>query len=214
MFRDREEAGMMLAERLKGRTLIQPLVLAIPRGGMVTGAALARELNAELDVALSRKLRAPENPEYAIGAISEDGRVYLNPDAEELLEFCPDYLTRERHHQLSEIAHRQVLFREIRPRANVAGRSVILTDDGIATGSTMIAALKTVAARRPAEIIVAVPVAAVSRLEEIRTLCDELICLHAPEHFGAIGYFYDDFTPVTDQRAVELLRHCFVGQAA
>lgn len=214
MFRNREEAGLKLATRLKGRTLIQPLVLAIPRGGVVVGAVLARELGAELDVVLSRKLRAPENPEFAMGAISEDGRVYLNPDASGLLDYLPDYLTHERQHQLAEIAHRQMLFRRVRPRADIAGRSVIVADDGIATGSTMMAALQTVKTQHPAEIIVAAPVAAASRLGDLRALCAEIICLETPDRLGAIGCFYDNFMPVTDQEAVALLRASFVGQAA
>jgi len=119
-------------------------VLAIPRGGVVTGAVLARELGAELDVVLARKLRAPGQPELAIGAIAESGDVYLNPELEGLSGEWEDYLVEERRYQLAEIARRKKLFRAARPAASVAGRSVIVADDGIATGSTMIAALKVV----------------------------------------------------------------------
>ena len=206
MFRDREDAARQLAERLKGRDWHDPLVLAIPRGGVVTGAVLARELGAELDVVLSRKLRTPGQPELAIGAISEDGRVYLNHHAQAFLDLTKDYLADERRHQLGEIARRKKLFRGVRPQASVAGRSVIVTDDGIATGSTMIAALQAVKAQNPREVIVAVPVASPDRLEEVRRWCDDVVCLLSPEEFWAIGQFYADFSQVEDEQAIELLR--------
>jgi predicted phosphoribosyltransferase len=206
MFRDRADAAHQLAAKLKGRELYDPLVLAIPRGGVVTGAVLARELGAELDVVLSRKLRAPAQPELAIGAIAEDGQVYLNHHAEEFLDLLEEYLVEERRHQLAEIARRQRLFRAVRPQAKIAGRSVIVTDDGIATGSTMIAALQAVKAHKPRELIVAVPVAPPDRLEEIRRWCDNVVCLHAPAWFMAVGQFYEDFEQVEDAEAVELLR--------
>ncbi len=206
MFRDREDAARRLAARLKGRPLHEPLVLAIPRGGVVTGAVLARELGADLDVVLSRKLRAPGQPELAIGAITEDGQVYLNPDAQEYLDALEDYLAGERRHQLAEIARRRKLFRAARPQAPVAGRSVLVTDDGIATGSTMIAALQAVQAQKPGELIVAVPVASPDRLKEVRRWCDDVVCLLSPEEFWAVGQFYHDFRPVEDEEAVELLR--------
>jgi putative phosphoribosyl transferase len=207
MFRDREDAARQLAAMLKGRALHDPLVLAIPRGGVVTGAVLARELGAELDVVLSRKLRAPDQPELAIGAIAEDGRVYLNHHAEAFLEFIgEEYLAAERRHQLAEIARRRKLFRAVRPQAAVAGRSVIVTDDGIATGATMIAALQAVKAQDPREVIVAVPVASPDRLEVVRRWCDDVVCLLSPERFWAIGQFYEDFTQVEDEQVLQLLR--------
>jgi predicted phosphoribosyltransferase len=206
MFRDRAEAARLLARRFDGRELRDPLVLAIPRGGVVTGAVLARELGAELDVVLSRKLRAPYQPELALGAIGEDGRVYLNPTAREFAAAGDEYLARERAHQLGEIARRKALFRAIRPPATIAGRSVIVTDDGIATGATMIAALDLARASRPDELIVAVPVASPDRLREVRRHCDEVICLLAPADFWAIGQFYADFSQVEDEEAAEWLR--------
>jgi predicted phosphoribosyltransferase/pimeloyl-ACP methyl ester carboxylesterase len=206
IFRDREDAARRLAAKLKKRDLHDPLVLAIPRGGVVTGAVLAEELGAELDVVLSRKLRAPYQPELALGAISEAGEVYLNSFARGFLDELEDYLAGERQHQMSEIARRKKLFRQVRPAAAVAGRSVIVTDDGIATGSTMIAALHTVKAQNPGGIIVAVPIASPSRLQEIRPLCDEIVCLLSPETFQAIGQFYYDFSQVEDETVVELLR--------
>jgi len=206
MFRNREDAARQLAEKLKGRQLHDPLVLAIPRGGVVTGAVLARELGADLDVVLSRKLRAPGQPELAIGAISEDGRVYLNHHAEAFLDLLEDYLAEERRHQLSEIGRRKKLFRAVRPEAPITGRSVIVTDDGIATGSTMIAALQAVKTQNPREVIVAVPVASPDRLAEVRRWCDDVVCLLAPEEFWAIGQFYEDFTQVEDEEVIQILR--------
>jgi predicted phosphoribosyltransferase len=206
MFQDRQDAAQTLAAKLKAKKLHDPLVLAIPRGGVVTGAVLARELGAELDIVLSRKLRAPYQPEFAIGAVSEDGRVYLNPHV--ATELGPDdpYLEEERLHQLAEIARRRKLFRAVRPQAAVEGRSVIVTDDGIATGSTMMAALQIARTQKPRELIVAVPVAAPDSLDEIGRWCDEVIGLAAPRRFWAIGQFYDDFRQVEDEEVVAILR--------
>jgi len=206
MFRNREDAAFQLAQRFKGRDLLDPLVLAIPRGGVVTGAVVAKELGADLDVVLSRKLRAPMQPELAVGAVSEDGRVYLNHYAKDVFGLTNDYLGQERDHQLAEIARRQKLFRDVRPAASITDRSVIVTDDGIATGSTMIAALRTVKAQKPHEMIVAVPVSSPDRLEEIRRMCDDVVCLLSPREFYAVGQFYEDFSPVEDEQVVDLLR--------
>lgn len=206
MFQNREEAGRRLAEELKHRKLHDPLVLAIPRGGVAVGATLAQELDAELDIVLSRKLPAPGQPELAIGAISEDGQVHLNDFAKDLVDKLDDYLVSECQHQMAEIARRRKLFRQVKPQARIAGRSVIVTDDGIATGSTMIAALQTVRSQKPAELIVAVPVASRDRLLQVSKLCDEVICPLIPDDFQAVGQFYDDFTQVEDQEAVRLLQ--------
>jgi len=205
MFRDRYEAGLQLAANLRGRGLKEPVVLGIPRGGVVIGAVLARELDAELDVVLSRKLRAPGQPELAIGAIGEGGEVYLGHHAEAFLRALPDYLEAERRYQLAEIGRRAKLFRGSRPPARVTGRSVIVTDDGIATGATMIAALQVIRTQKPHELIVAVPVASPDRLAEVRLECDDVVCLRAPEEFWAVGQFYADFTQVEDEEVVELL---------
>jgi len=205
-FTDRLEAGRLLGQQLKRRPLRDPLVLAIPRGGVATGLALAEELGAELDVVLSRKLRAPYQPEYAIGAISEDGHLLLDAHAAAACEADEAYLEREKRHQLAEIARRAKLFRTVRPQASLSGRSVIVTDDGIATGSTMIAALQTARAKEPHELIMAVPVAPPQRLRVLRRLCDDAVCLLSPESFRAVGEFYEDFSELNDDEAVALLR--------
>lgn len=206
MFNDREEAGWMLVERLRGQHLVRPLVLAIPRGGVEVGAAVARGLGAELDVVLARKLRAPRQPELALGAVTETGEVHLNHFAAAMTDAGDAYIEAERKRQLAEIARRRTMFRAVRPQADVRGRTVILTDDGIATGATMIAALHTVRAAGAKEIIVAVPVGAPDRIDAIRPLCDRVVCLEEPEAFWAIGQFYRNFEQVEDDRVVELLR--------
>jgi putative phosphoribosyl transferase len=213
MFRNREDAAFQLAEALKQREqpLTDPLILAIPRGGVVIGAVLAQELGAELDVMLARKIRSPEQPEAAIGAIAEDGGVYLDPFAEELLIANDTYLARERAHQLAEIERRKMLFRGSRPPAPLAGRSVIVADDGIATGATIIAALHAVKAQHPAELIVAVPVASSKALEEVARFCDEVVCLSAPRLFWTVGQFYMDFATVEDEQVCHLLRAFQLG---
>jgi predicted phosphoribosyltransferase len=206
MFRDREDAGRQLATRLSGRPFHELLVLGIPRGGIVVGNVLAHELGAELDVILARKLRAPYQPELAVGAISEAGDVYLNPQTQEFADSLDEYLEEERRHQLAEIKRRQELFRAVRPPAPIEGRSVIITDDGIATGSTMMAGLRVVRAEKPFELIVAVPVASPNRLEQVRRFCDEVACLYSPDLFWAIGQFYEDFSQISDEEVLDVLR--------
>jgi putative phosphoribosyl transferase len=206
MFQNREQAAPQLAQSLKDRTLRDPLVLAIPRGGVVIGAVLAKEIGGDLDVVLSRKLRAPGQPELAIGAICEEGRVHLNEYGRQLFEEDDPYVVQERQHQLQEITNRKELFRKIGPRAPIKGRSVIVTDDGIATGSTMIAALRTIKSEQPHEVIVAVPVASPDRLKEVHCFCDEIICLLCPDDFWAIGQFYKDFAQLDDEQTLEWFR--------
>ncbi len=206
MFDDREDAAYKLAAAMRDFKLHNPLVLAIPRGGVVTGAVLARELGAEFDVVLSRKLRAPGQPELAIGAISEDGQVYLNEDALYAAGARQEYLEEEKQFQLSIIARRKKDLRTVRPEATIAGRSVIVTDDGIATGSTMIAALQTVRPRGPSELIVAVPVAPADRLPLFERYCDRVVCLLPARQFWAVGQFYREFSTVEDEQVFEILK--------
>ncbi len=214
MFRNREDAALQLAQRLKARKLKDPVVLGIPRGGVVTAAILARELGAELDVVLSRKLRAPYQPELAIGAIGEDGEVYLNSFASRAAGVTEAYIHEERNHQIAEIARRGKLFRAVKPPVDVTQRSVIVTDDGIATGSTMLAALHVLSAHKPHEIIVAVPVAPPETIERFRPKCSHVECLLTPVNFAAISQFYEDFQQVEDEEAVRLLRESRAPQRA
>ena len=180
---------------MKTRTYKNPLVLAIPRGGIVIGAALAEELHAELDIVVSRKLRAPMQPELAVGAVSEEGAVHMNMNAFARLALGIDeeYLAAEKHFQMAEIARRTKLFRQVRPRAEIKGRWVIVTDDGIATGATMIASLQILRAESPYELLAAVPVASPERLPEIRRWCDHVICLPPLGTFMRLGSFTKTF---------------------
>jgi predicted phosphoribosyltransferase len=207
-FANRAEAGRLLADRLAGFALERPLVLAIPRGGVEVGEPIARALNAELDVVLSRKLRAPDQPELALGAVAEDGSMHLNEIGASLADELGPYLERERAHQCAEILRRAELLRGVRPPAPIEGRSVIVTDDGMATGATLVAALRTIRAAHPREIIVALPVMPRARVDEIRELCGPrggVECLVAPDEFAAVGQFYRDFSPVSDERVLEVL---------
>lgn len=206
MFQNREDAALQLAKRLRIRKLKDPVVLGIPRGGVVTAAILARELGAELDVVLSRKLRAPYQPELAIGAIGEDGEAYLSEFAHGVSGVNEEYIRRERNHQIAEIERRRKLFRAVKPAADVMDRSAIVTDDGIATGSTMLAALRVLNAQKPHEIILAVPVAPPDALEKFRPMCSHVECLLTPVYFAAISEFYADFRQIEDEEVLLLLR--------
>jgi putative phosphoribosyl transferase len=206
LFQNRKEAGRQLAERLQERDFDNPLVLAVPRGGVAVGAALAHDLHADLDVLLARKLRAPYNAEVAVGAVAENGPLYINESAAEAAGLTPEYLTRELLTQRDEIQRRATLFRGIRPQAPITGRSVIVVDDGIATGSTLIAGLQATRAQRPLELIVAVPVAPPDRLPSVKEWCDEIVCLVAAHDFMAVGQFYRDFHQLNDEEVAALLR--------
>ena len=204
-FADRADAARRLAKRLRGRRFTNPLVLAIPRGGVVLGAKVADALGADLDVALSRKLPMPGNPEFALGAIAENGAVYLNLDADRITPALQAHLEHECRRQQQEIARRRQVFRAGRSPLDVAGRSVLVVDDGIATGSTMIAALRALKRQHPREVIVAVPVAALDRLAQVREECDEVVCLIEAAELRAVAEFYDDFSQVEDGEVAALL---------
>ena len=213
-FEDRSHAGRVLAQQLVGLPLERPLVLAIPRGGIDVGVEIARRLGAELDVVLARKLRCPFQAELAFGAISETGEVTLDRSGGVLGSISSEDLEAERRHQMAEIARRRQLYRSVRPQAAVAGRSVIITDDGIATGSTMIAAIHSVREAGPREIIVAVPVGSPERVDVIARQCDRMVCLLEPEDFRAVGQFYRSFEQVSDERVAELLQAAASGPVA
>jgi putative phosphoribosyl transferase len=205
VFRNREEAAFRLAARLHGRPLCDLLVLAIPRGGVILGAVLAEELDADLDIVLTHTLPMPGNSELALGAVSEAGAVYLNKAGVALEPRLRGYLDYERQYQQREIVRRRQLYRGDRPAAPVQGRSVIITDDGVATGATMLAALQVLRRQLPLEIIVAVPVVARRGLEEVRECCDEVVCLLQPENLEAISPYYHEFDQVEDDQVVDLL---------
>jgi putative phosphoribosyl transferase len=207
VFRDRAEAGQRLGRALGRFAPLHPVVLALPRGGVVVGAAVAEGLGAPLDVVIVRKLGAPHHEELAIGAVADVGgpRVILDETTVERLRVSPEYIRRESETQLAEIRRREERYRGPRPRLMVQGQVVILVDDGIATGSTVRAALGAVRAEQPGWLVLAAPVASPEALAGLRPLCDETVCLLAPEHFRAVGEFYEDFGQTQDDEVVELL---------
>jgi predicted phosphoribosyltransferase len=205
MFRDRADAAEQLVARLKELPLDRPVVVAIPRGGVALGALLARAVAADLDVVLSRKLRAPEHPELAIGAIAEDGQMFANDALIRATQATPNYLAAEKEYQRAEIGRRQKIYRGSLPPIDVRDRTVIVTDDGIATGATMLAALQAIRLQRPREVILAVPVASPARLKSLEPWCDRIICLAQPQSFQSVGQFYNDFTQLDDDEVVALL---------
>ncbi len=213
MFHDREEAARQLAAVLRERGFQDPLVLAIPRGGVIVGAVVARALRAELDVTLSRKLRDPEQPELAIGAISENGQLYFEADADEAPGVTDEYFHRERKRQMAIVEGCRQAVRRVRPKALIQGRTVIVTDDGIATGATMMAALQTISAEQPARLVVAVPVAPADRIHDLETHCHEVVCLLAAPHFWSVGQFYEEFPAIDDAQVVSVLKQ-FSQQSA
>lgn len=206
LFANRLDAAHRLTQRLQGRALEHPLVLAIPRGGVPIGAAMAQALHADLDVVLARKLRHPFHSEYAVGAVGEDGEVVWNQEALDNSSVTMDQLQQEYRHQMREIRRRRELFRQGQPPLSMSGRSVILTDDGLATGSTALAALHVIRSQNPKEIILAVPVAAPERLAMVAEHCNECICLLTPDDFQAVAQFYEDFSEVTDEQVQRLLQ--------
>lgn len=205
MFKDREEAARMLAERLSAYAGTSPLVLAIPRGAVPMARIIAAALGGEFDVVLVRKLGAPGNAEYAIGAVAESGWTYLSPWAAEA-GAEPRYIEQQKQRELEKIRLRRAQYSPLRSARDVRGRTVIVVDDGLATGATMIAALHAVRAQAPARLVCAVPVAPPDTVENVATLCDEMVCLYAPAGFRAVGQFYQDFRQVEDEDVIELLR--------
>jgi predicted phosphoribosyltransferase len=204
VFASRTDAARRLARalgELRGRN---PLVLAIPRGAVEMARVLADELAGELDVVLVRKLRSPESPEFAVGAIDETGWAYV---ADYAGSYGADeaYVAREKAEQLELLHRRRALYTPARPPIDPRGRVVIVVDDGLATGATMIAALHAVRARQPGRLVCAVPVAAPDSLERVRPYADEVVCLETPEDFYAVGQFYREFGQVQDEEVVELL---------
>ena len=204
-FADRREAGRLLARELERYRKPRPVVLGIPRGGVVVAAEIAEGLDAELDIVLSRKIGSPSNPEIAIGAISEDGQLFLDERIRAMLGVPEAFVARQRSLQLEEITRRTALYRAARPKIPLTGRVVILSDDGLATGSTMQAALWAVRRERPGQVIVAVPVGAPDTIERIAASAEEVVCLRAPEDFGAVGRFYRTFDQTEDREVVEIL---------
>ncbi len=204
-FRNRLEAAELLARKLSALRADKPLVLAIPRGAVPMGRVIADALDGELDVVLVRKLGAPGNPELAVGSVDESGHMYVAEHAR-AMGVSERYLEREKQAQIEIMRKRRSEYTPVRAPSDPAGRVVIVVDDGIATGSTMIAALRAVRARKPKRLIAAVGVAPPETLARLRQEADEVVCLEAPEYFYAVGQFFAEFPQVSDQEVIECLR--------
>ncbi|MFC7333185.1 phosphoribosyltransferase [Rhodocista pekingensis] len=215
MFLNRDEAGRRLAERLTERLRAEPpadpVVLALPRGGLPVAAPVAAALGAPLDFVNVRKIGAPQDPELGLGAVVGGGGerpvTVLDERLIRLLRVAPGYLAAEERRQLAEIERRAAHYREGRPAIPIAGRTVIVVDDGIATGGTLRAALRALRRHGPARLIVAVPVAPPDVLAGLADAADGIVCLESPADFGAVGAHYVDFDQVSDAEAIAILRH-------
>ena len=204
-FEDRAEAGRLLGRELSGLRGQRAVVLGIPRGGLVVARELARQIEADLDIVLSHKLGAPDNPELAIGAVAEDGRLFLHQDLVGQLGVDSGYIEREKERQLAVLAQRTRQARRVLPRAALAGRLVIVTDDGVATGATLQAALWAARQQKPKKLIAALPVGPQETITRLAEDADEMVCLRAPYSFAAVGQFYIRFEQVEDDQVARIL---------
>jgi putative phosphoribosyl transferase len=210
-FRDRREAGMLVAAEVSAYRGKSAVVLGIPRGGMVVAAEVARALGAELDIVLAHKLRTPGQAELAMGSVSEDGKLFLNLEIVQALDIGDGYIQQEKERQMNEITRRTSLFRSVRPKVDLAGRIVIVTDDGVATGATTQAALWAVRLEKPARLVAAIPVGPEETIARLADDVDEMVCLRTPPFFAAVGQFYASFDPVDDDDVLKLLKSSVAG---
>jgi putative phosphoribosyl transferase len=208
IFSDRAEAGALLAERLVALELAHPLVLALPRGGVPVAAEIARRLAAPLDVVFVRKLGAPNEPELAIGAIADGPapEIVLNSGLVAALGLSADYIEAEAARERANIEERRRAYEGLRTPVAPAGRTAIVVDDGVATGMTMEAALRSVRRLSPARLVAAAPVASRDAVAMLRATADDVVCLGAPRHFMSVGSFYRAFGQVAEEDVARLLR--------
>jgi putative phosphoribosyl transferase len=205
IFKDREEAALLLGRKLARYRGQNPLVLAIPRGAVPMGRVIADALRGELDVILVHKLGAPGQTELAIGAVDEAGNVYLSEHAR-TLGIDSDYMAREKESQLAMLRRRRVAYTPVHAPIEPSERVVIVVDDGIATGATMVTALRAVRLKNPSRLIAATAVASREALRMIRGIADDVICLEEPEIFYAVGQFFREFPQVTDDEVIAVLK--------
>ena len=204
-FQDRRDAGRRLAGKLSHFMDERPVVFALPRGGVPVGYEISRSLRAPLDVFVSRKLGAPGQPEFGIGAVAAGGVRVLNQDVVRRLGIPDDYIEQVTAQETAEVGRRLRYFRGQRPEPEVGGRTAIVVDDGLATGVTARAAVQALRLRGPRRLILAAPVCAAQTAELLRPAVDELICLESPTDLGAIGFWYRNFEQTSDEEVVELL---------
>jgi putative phosphoribosyl transferase len=205
IFNDRIDAGKRLASVMPNFRGRDAIVLAIPRGGVVVGFEIAQALGFPLDVIIPRKIGAPGNPELAIGAVTEDGTIILDEELVSYLGVSQEFIDAESERQKQEINRRLKLYRKDEPYPELSGLTVILVDDGIATGSTMKAALASVRNKGAENVFIAVPVGPPATIEELKRRADAVFCLLTPEYLDAIGEFYRNFEQTTDEEVIALL---------
>jgi putative phosphoribosyl transferase len=216
VFRDRVHAGRELAQELLRYRDKEPVVLALPRGGVPVAFEIARALAAPLDLVLVRKIGAPGHSEFAIGAVADGGHpeIVVHDDIIDRLAIPKTYIEVEAARQLAEIERRRQVYLAGHPPVDVTGRTVIVVDDGIATGATVEAALRSVRHNCPARIVLAAPVAAPDTVEALRPLADDIVCLQLPRELGAVSLHYLDFPQVTDAEVIDLLRRAHAAGSA
>ncbi len=206
IFRDRAEAGRILSGALKEFAGKDAVVLGIPRGGVVVAAQIARAIDADLDVALTRKIGAPLQPELAIGALAESGQIYLNDLLAAQAGADEGYIEREKARQAGVIKERAQQYRKVRSKIPLAGRLAIVVDDGVATGATMLATLWSLARERPQRLVVALPVATDDAVDILAEAADEVVVLQVPIFLAGISQFYGDFSQTGDDEIVDILK--------
>ncbi len=215
VFQGRAHAGRLLGEALREETLYHPVVVAIPRGGVPVAIEIAKQIDADLDFVLPRKLGAPGNPELAIGAVSQDGEVVLNEDLIAAYQIPELYIAEEKERQLRIAREKAAKLRQWIPEQPLSGRDVILTDDGVATGSTFLAGLRLLRKSQPRRLIGAVPVLPRDTLSRLAPLTDLFLAVIAPYRFwGAVGAYYMDFHQVEDAEVQQLLQQFFASRSA
>lgn len=206
LYLDRVEAGRELGEELRKLSLVDPLILAIPRGGVVVALEVARIVSGGLDIVVPRKLGAPGEPELAIGAVMHDGSLFLNEGVIGANWVSKEYLEEEKRRQIEESNRRLQVYRGGRPYPNLQGRQVAIVDDGIATGATMIVAVRWARVRGAKRVIAAAPVGPADMIHKLRSEADDVACAKTPSQFYAIGQFYEQFESVEDEEVIAILK--------
>ena len=205
MFSDRIDAGKQLGKKLEFLKGQDPLILAIPRGGVVVADAIATVLDCKLDIIVSRKIGAPHNPELAIGAVLHDGSYFPNSEVVKMLQVPQSYINLEKNIQMKEIERRLINYRGSM-QYDLENKIIVIVDDGIATGATILVAALWVKKQKPKKVIIAIPVGSKDSIQKLKEISDEVIVLYAPDFFNAVGEFYKDFEQVEDETVLEIMR--------
>ena len=205
MFSDRIDAGKKLGRKLEFLKGQDPLILSIPRGGVVVADAIATMLDCKLDIIVSRKIGAPQNPELAIGAVLHDGSYFPNSEVVKMLQVPQSYIDLEKSIQMKEIERRLINYRGSM-QYNLENKIIVIVDDGIATGATILVAALWVKKQKPKKVIIAVPVGSKDSIQKLKKIADEVVVLHAPDFFNAVGEFYKDFEQVEDESVLGIMR--------